>query len=199
MFELYLIRHGKTMANEKNLYCGFTDLPLSKAGKKEIRKFKDKGIYTPCDAYYTSGMIRCNETLEIIAGKDSGFEKIDLLKEINVGLFEMKSYEDLKAVKEYIAWISDKTGNFKCPGGESRTMFYQRVSMGFLGLTQRIMKNEHSAAMCVTHGGVIVAIMEGLFGNKKNFYDWQPKPGEGYKLIHMGESGYVNYEAIGSK
>ena len=34
---IYLIRHGKTSANEKHLYCGSTDLPLSNAGKEELR------------------------------------------------------------------------------------------------------------------------------------------------------------------
>ena len=196
MFELYLIRHGKTLATEKNLYCGFTDLPLSRAGKKEVRKNKDKGVYALCDAYYTSGMARCNETLEIIAGKDADFEAIALLKELNVGIFEMKSYDELKLNREYLAWINDKTGNFKCPLGESKNMFYQRVSMGLLGLTQRIMKNEYSSAMCITHGGVIVALMEGLFGHAKKFYDWQPVPGSGYRLTHGGESGYISYEII---
>ena len=196
MFELYLIRHAKTIANEKNLYCGSTELPLSRAGKKELRKNKEKGVYTLCDAYYTSGMARCNGTLEIIAGKDTPFEAIGLLKEINVGVFEMKSYEELKTNREYLAWINDKTGNFKCPSGESKNMFYQRVSMGLLGLTQRIMKNEYNTAMCVTHGGVIVAIMEGLFGHSKKFYDWQPELGLGYKITHMGEAGYTSYEVL---
>ena len=34
---IYLIRHGKTRANEKHLYCGSTDLSLSDAGKEELR------------------------------------------------------------------------------------------------------------------------------------------------------------------
>ena len=33
---IYLIRHGKTETNEKHLYCGSTDLPLSGAGKEEL-------------------------------------------------------------------------------------------------------------------------------------------------------------------
>ena len=38
---IYLIRHGKTEANEKHLYCGSTDLPLSEAGKEELCKLMD--------------------------------------------------------------------------------------------------------------------------------------------------------------
>lgn len=35
---IYLIRHGKTEANEKRLYCGITDLPLSEAGRDELQQ-----------------------------------------------------------------------------------------------------------------------------------------------------------------
>ena len=35
---VYLIRHGKTEANEKRLYCGSTDLPLSEKGREELNR-----------------------------------------------------------------------------------------------------------------------------------------------------------------
>ena len=35
--EIFLFRHGKTEANEKHLYCGKSDLPLSKKGEAELR------------------------------------------------------------------------------------------------------------------------------------------------------------------
>jgi len=196
MFELYLIRHGQTVANEKKLYCGATDLSLSRKGISGINKYKAEGLYPAAEKYYTSGMARCNETLQIIAGETVEFEPIHLLSEINVGLFEMKSYDELKTNKAYIAWISDKTGTYQCPRGESREYFYQRVGMGLLGLTQRILKAEIETALCVTHGGVIVAIMEQLFGNIHNFYGWQPEPGLGYRLTHHPENGYMDYEAL---
>lgn len=34
---IYLIRHGKTEANESHLYCGSTDLSLSVAGREELQ------------------------------------------------------------------------------------------------------------------------------------------------------------------
>ena len=34
---IYLIRHGKTAANEQHRYCGSTDLPLSKKGREELQ------------------------------------------------------------------------------------------------------------------------------------------------------------------
>ena len=33
---IYLIRHGKTEANARGLYCGSTDLPLSAEGRTQL-------------------------------------------------------------------------------------------------------------------------------------------------------------------
>lgn len=35
---ILLLRHGITEANEKHLYCGSTDLPLSPAGRAALRR-----------------------------------------------------------------------------------------------------------------------------------------------------------------
>ena len=36
--KILLLRHGITEANEKHLYCGSTDLPLSPAGRAALRR-----------------------------------------------------------------------------------------------------------------------------------------------------------------
>ena len=38
MSAIYLIRHGRTEANEKHFYCGSTDLPLTEAGRASLRE-----------------------------------------------------------------------------------------------------------------------------------------------------------------
>ena len=40
MSTLYLIRHGKTEANEQHLYCGSTDLSLSDTGRAELERLR---------------------------------------------------------------------------------------------------------------------------------------------------------------
>lgn len=35
---ILLLRHGITEANEKHLYCGSTDLPLSPGGRAALRR-----------------------------------------------------------------------------------------------------------------------------------------------------------------
>ena len=68
---IYLIRHGKTEANEKWLYCGSTDLPLSEKGREELRRihYDIRNV-----RFLTSGMKRTNETLRILFG-DVPFEE----------------------------------------------------------------------------------------------------------------------------
>ena len=166
---IYLIRHGKTSANEKHLYCGSTDLPLSDAGKEELRSvhYDIKNV-----RFISSGMKRTNETLRILFG-DVPYEVDPRFREVDFGIFEMHSYEELKDTPEYQAWLTgDNDANIP-PQGESGVQMKARVLAAF---------SEIKEDTCIlTHGGCIAAIMEHLFpGDGKNRYEWQPKNGCGY-------------------
>lgn len=189
---LHLIRHGQTLANQQRLYCGKTDLPLSEDGKSEIKKLASLGIYPPLQglAVYTSGLLRTRQTLEAIYGKVPHLE-LPAFREMNFGAFEMKSYEQLKESSIYIAWIEDQTGSVACPGGESQAVFTRRVTTGF----QEVVDSDKSA-LVVCHGGVITCLMQRLFPKEpRHFYQWQPRPGEGY-TINLSENGMVQFSAI---
>ena len=168
---IYLIRHGKTVANEKHLYCGSTDLPLSEAGRSELRKIRYdiKNV-----RFLTSGMKRTDETLQILFG-DVPCEADPRFREIDFGIFEMRSYEQLREDPRYRAWITgDNDANIP-PEGESGRQMTKRVLDAF---------HEIREDTCViTHGGVIAAVMELLFPDEgKNRYQWQPKNGGGYAV-----------------
>ncbi|MCL2158182.1 MAG: histidine phosphatase family protein [Oscillospiraceae bacterium] len=183
---MHLIRHGQTLANEKRLYCGQTDLPLSENGAKEIAKLKAQGIYPEAEAFFTSGLLRTEQTLDIIFSGATGTtrEAMPNIAEFAFGGFELKSYEQLKERQDYQAWITDTTGEVRCPGGESKNQFEKRVVLGFEYILEKVQKNEAESVFVVCHGGVIACIMERLFPSAQNFYEWQPKPGRGYTLIY---------------
>ena len=189
--EIYLIRHGKTSANEQRLYCGATDLPLSEAGIAELMELNGSGIYPErVDSFFTSGLIRTEQTLDILYG--SVYRRtFPQLKEYSFGLFEMKSYETLKDMEAYQAWITDDTGLISCPDGDNKQGFTRRILEGYRLLLENTItqispdtESNSASTLLVSHGGVITGIMEHLFPNKKNFYEWQPKPGRGYTLIY---------------
>ena len=166
---IYLIRHGKTEANEKHLYCGSTDLPLSGAGKEELQRlhYDIKNVH-----FLTSGMKRTNETLRILFG-DVPYEVEPRFREVNFGIFEMNSYEQLKDHPDYQTWLTgDNDANIP-PNGESGLQMKARVLAAFSEIKEN--------TCVITHGGCIAAIMEYLFpGEGKNRYEWQPKNGCGY-------------------
>ena len=168
---IYFIRHGKTEANERHLYCGSTDLPLTEAGKEELRKlhYDIKNV-----RFITSGMKRTNETLHILFG-DAPFDTDPRFREVDFGIFEMLSFEQLKDTPDYQLWI---TGNNEAnipPNGESGVQMTEHVLEAFSEIRED--------TCIITHGGVIAAIMEHLFPNEnKSRYAWQPKPGGGYAI-----------------
>ena len=90
--KIVLLRHGLTEANEKHLYCGSTDLPLSPAGRAALRRLE---MPAPGTRFISSGMRRCNETLEALFGVVA-YETEPDFREIDFGDFEMKDYETLR-------------------------------------------------------------------------------------------------------
>ena len=172
---IYLIRHGKTEANEKHLYCGSTDLPLSEAGRAELQElhYDIKNV-----RFITSGMKRTNETLNILFG-DVSYEVDPRFREVNFGIFEMHSYEELKDTSDYQAWLAGDNDVNIPPKGESGSQMRQRVL--------KALGEIREDTCIITHGGVIAAIMEYLFPNEnKNRYQWQPKTGCGYAISNTG-------------
>lgn len=168
---LYLIRHGKTEANEKRLYCGSTDLPLSEKGREELKLLH----YDISNVrFLTSGMKRTNETLGILFGdvpwgEDPGFREVDF------GIFEMHSYEQLKDLPAYQNWISGDNEINIPPEGESGAQMKRRVLEAYQSV------REDTVLIC--HGGVIAALMEHLFPEEqKSRYAWQPANGHGYAI-----------------
>lgn len=179
--KLYLIRHGITYCNEKKLYCGKSDVDLSKNGIHDLKDNSKKVKYPKCDFYFTSGAKRANQTLGILCPGNK-YSMLEKFFEYDFGDFELKSYEDLKLLKEYIGWVDDEEGNIKCPNGESRYEFRKRIKEGFIELIKHFIKENIKTALGVTHGGSIGMILEMLYDDKKKFYEWQPKNGEGYEL-----------------
>ena len=189
---LFLLRHGKTEANEKRLYCGSTDISLSPDGIAELKLLKATIDYPKIENYrvITSGMKRCEETLELLYGSIP-HETMSELREMDFGGFEMRSYAQLKDDAEYIRWISGDNEANPTPGGESGNIMRRRV---FAALDK--INAGGRDVFIVTHGGVIAAVMERLFPNEeKNRYEWQPKFGRGYLITASGEE--KTYAAVG--
>ena len=189
MDHLLLLRHGRTEANEKWLYCGWTDLPLSEDGRAQLRGLAAGAEYPDITGWhvYTSGLRRTEETLEILFGQVP-HEALPAFREMNFGQFEMHSYEELKTCPDYLEWISGDNESKPAPDGESGIQMCERVLAGLHELAET-----SGDAVLIAHGGPTAAIMDHLFpGEGRNRYEWQPGGGCGY-LITFSEGSAVNY------
>ena len=86
----------------------------------------------------------------------------------------MKSYETLKTDPAYCRWLQDPE-HLPCPGGESAPQVLRRA----LSALEPVMAGSRTA-LCLTHGGVIAALLTFWFGGGR--YDHTPAPGGGFAV-----------------
>ena len=166
--KIYLLRHGETEGNRKLLYYGSTNLPLLPESIEKLQQ--NSKNYPRAEKYYTSGMLRTEQTFHAIYG-DTPHTALPELREIDFGIFEMHTYEELKDTPEFQNWALDAEHK-PCPGGESAVGVSERCVREFERLLAR-----GEDAVCVVHGGVITAILMHYFGGSR--YDYNIAPGHG--------------------
>lgn len=192
MKTLYLIRHSLTEGNERHWYYGAADLPLSEKGRALCVESRDS-LALPDDVRFaTTGMLRTEETLWLLFG-DVPHEILPDLREMNLGKFEMHTYDELKDDADFQQWISDvEGGDFIIPGGEGNALFSARVVDYIRSLIQR--RDDHLLVVC--HGGTIRRVMCALFPDSgKGFFDWRTDACHGF-AIHIENGKPIRYEPI---
>ena len=172
--KVYLLRHGRTDAADRHIYCGKSDLPLNRDGIAALQNH----IYPKADSYYITPCLRARQTLKILFG-NVVHRECPTLMEYDFGDFELCRHAELQSDPGYLAWINDRTGKTSCPNGESRRQFIKRVTEGF----QEICSDDFISAAIIAHGGSISVLMERLFPEEKNFYEWQPDYGKGWLVL----------------
>lgn len=157
--KLYVLRHGQTELNAKNLIVGRTDDALNDEGVSQAKTVAQKiATFAPNDAVgciISSPLSRARQTAQFVADKiyEVTFRKItiifdDRLIEQNYGEFEGKS----RLSKEFI----DSKGQFALSTGktgESHLKLAQRV-YNFLDELKANNEIKDKNVLLVTHGGV---------------------------------------------
>jgi alpha-ribazole phosphatase len=135
--QLYLVRHGVTELNEKQVYQGWTDAGLSKTGRGQCELVKQKLSGVSFDAVVSSPLQRAISSAQLICGVDRDQIMIcEAFKEIHFGRWEGLSYQEAERQypREWRAWCADWQG-YSPPQGECFTDFYERVRRGWEELT----------------------------------------------------------------
>ncbi|MDO4811036.1 MAG: histidine phosphatase family protein [Eubacteriales bacterium] len=190
--KLTLIRHGITEGNAKHLYYGATDLPLSKEGIEMLKAAALCYDYPVAKHYCTSGMLRAEQTLQIIYG-DIPHAQISDLREMDFGVFEMRGfYGDLEHDAAFRLWCQGDVEENVCPGGESARQMADRALRAITPIIER-----EEDTVCITHGGVIARLMMQWFPDDSgNPYCFTPDAGSGYQIVFQGTTP-LSFRSIG--
>ena len=192
---LYLIRHGDTEGTIKDLFYGSTDLPLVEQGVQQVKALRGHGVYPSPDGakLCTSGMLRTEQTFELIFG-DRSHDTIPDLKEIGVGIFEMKTIDEIRENAEARAWLDGEKPYMDFPEGETNDGFIERVARGLDMLKSDVVRSD---VISVLHGAVIFTCMAMMFpGVKDKPWQWTPNPAGGYAIAFENDTP-VKYRKIG--
>ncbi|MEW6087899.1 MAG: histidine phosphatase family protein [bacterium] len=157
--KIYLIRHGESVLNGRNVIQGQSDPPLSKTGVDQVELLAKSLTKEKFNFLYTSELMRAKQTAEVLS-KDLGlpisFHKD--LAEIFLGEWEGKTPEEVNREYNsgYEKWRKNPTKTL-IPGAEHIPEFRKRVS----GTFRNILKNhsDDDNIIIVAHAGTITAII----------------------------------------
>lgn len=184
--QLIVLRHGRTQANEDDLYVGaHLDLPLSKNGRADARAC---GSVANIHHVYVSPMLRACETARICF-PTALQTPIEALREMDFGSFEGRSPKSMENDMEYRAWV-DSWCTSRCPGGENRAEFTRRTAQAVKRLLIDARDNAEELIIIIAHSGTVLATMDSFVQkqapeDEDTYFNW---------LVGNGEGRYADVE-----
>lgn len=155
--KIYLIRHGQSIGNAKEMYLGHTNLGLSDVGKLQAKLTAEHLKNIDIDVIYSSDLIRAHDTalphailrgLNVIDSKE--------LREMYIGDWEGKLIDDLKRdhYQEFVVDWHENFGTFCFPNGESVNQATKRVYSEIMRIAK---ENLGKTILIASHAAVIRA------------------------------------------
>lgn len=150
--KIYFIRHGQTEHNQRKVVTGHIDVPLTQEGIKQMQKTKEE---VPEDFFeiYSSDLIRCKQTAEIIN------QKLNLqiiydsrLKERDFGSLAGKNIKEIDPTGEISRKDYNQEYDYRPYGGESVEDVKKRL-FSFIKEITEVKKDKK--ILVITSGGII--------------------------------------------
>jgi alpha-ribazole phosphatase len=179
--KIHLIRHGLSEGSTDGKYIGQTDVMLTEEGKRQLKDMKERMLYPRAEVVISSPMNRCLETAKILY-PDSNPLILDGLNEYDFGEFEGQTAEELKTDPAFTDWLKGgaDTG---APFGETNGQFQKRVCTCFNELVAGLIKTGVGDAVIISHGGVIMTLLQCFAIPERPMHEWLMPSGCGYTLV----------------
>lgn len=178
-YKIHVIRHGMTEANDKKLYIGRTDLPLSPDGFVQLTRMREAFTYPEATRFWCAAQTRCRQTLRLLY-PDCTPTEVDGLNECDFGAWEGQSVAALKQDPRFADWIAGKSGEI--PDGEAPATFQARVTAAFEALVWELLKSGETDAVVCVSGGVQMLLMTAYGLPRLPMREWAADNGCGFTL-----------------
>ena len=196
MMKVYLVRHGETDMNVRNMFYGWYDADINAKGVSQAEELREAFKNIHLDGIYASDLTRAAHTAEIIADGREVNKESDL-RELYYGDWENRTGEEMTAEDRVVLkkWETDWL-DCVMPNGESFMEFYNRVTTGL----DRILKaNKGKHILIVSHNGALSAMLCHLTGaGPKGFWKFNSKQGH-YSALWVSDKKItvdcINYPA----
>jgi broad specificity phosphatase PhoE len=163
MYDIFLMRHGRSLADDEEKCEGRYDSPLTEVGKQQAemtaKKFKESGFIF--DKIICSPLKRASETAKII----NELYNIDIVKnslwmEMDNGIIAGMPLDELRLKYPLPAFFSPYR-YFPENTGENSIQLNARASLA----VNNLIDNGPGKYLVVSHGGILNAALRSIFGS----------------------------------
>ena len=163
MTEFVVVRHGETDANLHGILQGQSDTELNQLGIRQAQCTAERLKGEHFDLIYSSDLSRAMKTASAIAAPHGlPVNPLRALQEWDLGDLQGHKWDELHGLyPEVMAAFKTETEDILVPRGESRFLFYQRVSDCLDEMSDRFAGKR---LLLVTHGGVLKAMFRHVVG-----------------------------------
>ena len=165
MENLFVVRHGDTKANEDDVDAGSLDFPLTNKGKREAAFIARSLSAIDINGVYCSPVRRAVQTAKILA-KPHGLKP--------------KLLDDLIEAKLKPSFVGKAGRHHILQSPEAFQETYEELQERVLNAVKKIQAEAKSNAIMVSHGDVIVALLQHVIERKDGrarYYVLHPNPG----------------------
>lgn len=150
-FNLIMIRHGISEANEKHRMVGWTDVDLSPRGVAELESYRDTVQYPAAERFYSSDLLRARRTFEILFGdRFPLYEATEKLRENYYGI-----HEDCEVPIPSRTYFSTWLEQIPQGGEEMLKDFENRIYSAIKEIVKNCEADGLKSCAVVSHAGVI--------------------------------------------
>ncbi len=159
---LWLVRHGSTLWNSQQRFCGHSDIPLSSEGQTQARWLARRLRTQKIATIYSSDLLRAHQTAERIAMQALPPVQVAISsswREIAFGAWEGLTYEQItQQFPSDLGFFSDPLST-PPPGGETLQALADRVQHAFIELAQVASLSDDGDIVLVSHGGPLRVLL----------------------------------------